>query len=64
MHFYKLNSHSHSYKREQNIFTQEDVLLWASDIAKTNSMNTEVSNNVDVAVEVLDKCGEYLTKVV
>lgn len=64
MYFYKLNNRSHSYRREQNIFTQEDVLMWASDMVQMNNMSAEVNNNVDVAVEVLDRCGEYLTKVV
>lgn len=67
MDFYKLDERSHSHVKSDNIndnvYMKEEVLTWAKDVAKMNDTNIQVEDNVELAIEVLDSCGEYLKRV-
>lgn len=64
MDFYKLREQSHSYvDGEANVFTKEDVLFWGKDVANMNDIDVEINDDVELAIEVLDNCGEYLQQV-
>ena len=68
MKFYKLDQRSHSYvefaNANQNIYTGEDVLIWAKDVVRMNNIDVEVGDDIELAIEVLDNCGEYLKEAI
>lgn len=70
MRIYKLLEGSYSYNRnveqgEGNLYTQEDVILWAYDVANMMMDESEdseciVVDNIDSALDVLESANEYL----
>lgn len=66
MDFYKLDERSYSHVKSDNIndnvYMKEDVLTWAKDVAEMNNINVQVGDNIELAIEVLDGCGEYLKR--
>ena len=67
---YKLLEDSYSYDRnieqgENNLYTQEDVIFWAYDVANMIMDESEyneciVVDNIDNALDVLESANEYL----
>lgn len=65
MNFYKLDERSHSYiSTGNNVYIKEDVINWARDVARMNNIDVEVGDDIELAIEVLDNCGEYLKQVI
>lgn len=65
MNFYKLREPSRSYVNgESNVYTREDVLLWAEDINRMDDLELDVVNNIELAIDILDSYNEFLTKVI
>lgn len=71
---YKLREGSHSYDYFKgyelaNLFTKEDVLTWATDVAEMISLEAEdnevieVNNDIDKALDVLNSANEFLEEV-
>ena len=69
MRIYKLLEGSYSYDRnveqvENNLYTQDDVIFWADDIANMIMDESEddeciVVDNIDNALDVLESANEY-----
>ena len=70
MRIYKLLEGSYSYDRnieqgENNLYTQDDVIFWAHDVANMIMDESEdneciVVDNIDSALDVLESANEYL----
>lgn len=69
MRIYKLLEGSYSYDRnvekgENNLYTQDDVIFWAYDVANMIMDESEdneriVVDNIDSALDVLESANEY-----
>lgn len=73
MRIYKLVEGSYSYDHRDtsdvaNLFTEEDVIIWAEDVASMISEEDEhgdvftVDNDINNALEVLVSANEFLKK--
>lgn len=70
MRIYKLLEGSYSYNRnveqgEGNLYTQEDVIFWAYDVANMIMDESEDNeritvDNIDSALDVLESANEFL----
>ena len=70
MRIYKLLEASYSYDRnteqgENNLYTQDDVIFWAYDVANMIMNESEdneciVVDDIDSALNVLESANEYL----
>ena len=70
MRIYKLLEASYSYDRnteqgENNLYTQDDIMDWAYDVANMIMDESEdneciVVDNIDNALDVLESANEYL----
>ena len=70
MRIYKLSEGSYSYDRnteqgENNLYTQDDVIFWAYDVANMIMNESEdneciVVDDIDSALNVLESANEYL----